>query len=101
MWALLFFSKEIALLGLHIFGYSSVVINWAKEISYVTILDSKAWCINIKILSSSFYYIDYKHVYREYNEKVDILSKEGLVMASGLLSFTEFCEGIVIGEATI
>ena len=101
IWALLFFSKEIGLPGIHIFGDSSVVIDWEKEISSLTILDLEAWCNNIKKLSASFSYVDYKHVYREYNEKTEILSKDGIIMASGLLSFTKFCEGIVIGEATI
>ena len=66
-----------------------MVINLEKEISSLTILDLEAWCNNIRNLSASFSYIDYKHVYREYNEKVDHLSKEGLIMASSLLSFTE------------
>ena len=78
-----------------------MVINWDKYISSLTILDLEAWCVNITKLSASFHVVDYKHVYGEHNEKAYILSKEGLIMASSLLSFTKYCEGIVIGEATI
>ena len=38
-------------------------------------LDLEAWCENIKELSALFSSIDYQHVYKEYNERVDILSK--------------------------
>ena len=57
--------------------------------------------MNITELSASFISIDYQHIYREYNKKADILSKEGLKMAFGLLSFTKYCEGIVIGEGKL
>ena len=60
----MFFSKEIRLPGLYIFGDSSVVINWAKERPALTILDLEASCINIKHLIASLSYIDYKHVYK-------------------------------------
>ena len=68
---------------------------------HLSILDLEAWCINIKKLISSFFVVDFKHVYREHNENEDTLSKEGLIMASCQLSFTEYCEGIVIGEASL
>ena len=95
---LLYFSKEIGLPMMHIFGDTSIIINWAKGISTLTNLDLEAWCENIIDISSSFSSIDYQHVYREYSEKENILSKEGLNLASGLLSFIEYYEGIVIGE---
>lgn len=85
---------------LHIFGDSLVIINWAKGRSALSTLDLETWCLQIRDLSASFAAIDYKHVYRV-NKKADILSKEGFKMASGLLSFTEFCEGIVIGEGNL
>ena len=75
LWALLFFSKEIGLPMLHIYGDSSVIINWEKGISTLSSLDLEAWCENIKELTTLFSSIDYQHVYKEYNERVDILSK--------------------------
>ena len=101
LWALLYFTKEIELPMLHIYGDSSVIINWEKGISTLTTLDIEAWCENIKKLSTLFSSIDYQHVYREYNVRAYILSKEALQLATGLLSFTEYYEGIVIGEDSI
>ena len=92
LWALLFFSKAIGLPKLQIYGDSLVIINWAKGISTLTSLDLKAWCENIKDLTTLFTSIDFQHVYREYNERADILSKEALQLASGLPSFKEFYE---------
>ena len=86
---------------LHIFGDSLVIINWEKGRSTLSTLDSEAWFLQIRDLSACFTAIDYKHVYREYNKKAYILSKEGLKMASGLLSFIDFCKGIVIGEGNL
>ena len=88
LWALLYFSKEIGLPMLHIYGVSSVIINRAKDISTLTTLDLEDWCENIKELSSLFSSICYQHVYKEYNERVDILSKEALQLETGLLTFT-------------
>ena len=86
---------------LHIYGDSSVIINWEKGISALTTLHLEAWCENIKELYALFSSIDYQHVYREYNEREDILSKEVLQLATDPLSFNEFYEGIVIGEASM
>ena len=101
LWDILFFTKEIGLPMLHIYEDSSVIINWEKGISALTTLDLEAWCENIKELYALFSSIDYQHVYREYNVRVYILSKEALQLATGLLSFTEYYEGIVIGEDSI
>ena len=85
---------------LHIYEDSSVIINWEKGISALTTLDLEAWCENIKELSTLFSSIDYQHIYREYNKRAYILSKEALQLTIDLLSFTEYYEGIVIGEAS-
>ena len=75
-----------------------VVINWAKGCSLLHTLDLEAWCLNIIALSASFTYIGYQHVYREHNERADILSKEGLLLATCHLSFMDYHEGLVIGS---
>ena len=101
LWALLYISKEICLPHIHIFGDSSVIINWAKDNSALSILNLEAWCVDIKLLISSFSAVEFKHVYREHNERANTLSKEGLTMASGHLTFTDSCEGIVDGEVSV
>ena len=60
-------------------------------------LDLDYWCDNISELKASFIPPDFQHVYKEHNKKVDCLSKEALPMASGLLSFIEYYEEVIIG----
>ena len=80
------------------YGDSYVIINWSNDKATLTTLILDARCDNIEGLKACFHALDFHHVYREHNERVDNLSKEALPMASGLLSFTEYYEGIVIGE---
>ena len=57
----------------------------------------------ISICSKSIYklynlpWVDFSHVYREHNKRVDILSKEGLHLAPGHLLLTESFENEIIG----
>ena len=78
-----------------------MVINWAKDLSSLSFLDLEVWCINIKKLTASFSAMDFKHVYREHNEREDSLSKEGLKMSLGHLTFIEFSKGEVSGELAL
>ena len=59
------------------------------------------WCQNIRSLESSILSLDFAHVYREYNNKVDGLSNEVLSMAAGILQFTEICEGEIVGNGSM
>ena len=97
----MYISKEIVLPNLHIFGDSLVVINWAKEVSSLYIVSLEAWCNNIRRLIASFSSVDFKHVYREHNEREDSLSKEGILLALGHLTLTEFSEVEVYGDSAL
>ena len=88
LWALLYITKDIGLPYLYVFGNSSVIINWEKEESTLAIMNLEAWCNNTKKIFSSFTFMDFSIVYREYNMSADTLSKEGLHMTSGHLTFT-------------
>ena len=101
LWDLLYIAKEIRMPYLHVFGDSSVVINREKEVSSLSIMSLEAWCVNIRKLIASFSSVDFKHVYREHNERADSLSKEGLKLVSGHLTFTEFSEGEVSRELAL
>ena len=72
-------------------------------VTMITLLKNQkyGWCQNIRNLESSFLSLDFSHVYREYNKKVDGLSKEALSMAPGLLDFTEICEGEIVGNGSM
>ena len=101
LWASLRVAKDIGMPYLHIFGDSSVIINWAKGESTLHMVNLEAWCYNTRLLISSFTWVDFSHVYREHNKRVDILSMEGLCMAPGHLLLTEYYDDEFIGEVSI
>ena len=94
-------AKDIGLPYLHIFGDSSVIINWARNESTLTMVNLETWCINIGQIKSLFTFVDFSHVFREHNKRANTLSKEGLSMVVGHLSLTEICEDEVIGEVSL
>ena len=98
---LLSIAKDIGFPYLHIFGDSSMIINWARDESTLSIVNLEAWCNNTKKLISSFTSVDFSHVYREYNMRADSLSKIGLLMALGHLTFTEYCKSDIYGEVNL
>ena len=94
-------AKDIGLPYLHIFGDSSVIINWARNESTLSIVNLEAWCLNIRQLISGFTFVDFSHVFREHNKRENTLSKEGIIMAAGHLSLTKTCEDEVFGEVSL
>ena len=101
LWALLSIAKDIGFSYLHIFGDSSVIINWEKEEYTLAIVNLEAWCDNTKKLFSSFTSMDFNHVYREYNMRADSLSKDGLLVSLDHLTFMEICKGELYGEVNL
>ena len=101
LWASLYMAKDIGLPYLHIFGDSLVIINWARNESTLSMVNLEAWCLNIRQLISWFTFVDFSHVFREHNKRVDTLSKEGLSMRVGHLSLTEICEDEVVGDVSL
>ena len=97
----MYIAKDIGLPYLHVFGDSSVIINWENEESTLAIVNLEAWCDNTRKLMSSLSFVDFSHVYREHNKRADSLSKEGVNMALGHLTFTEICEGEIFGEVAL
>ena len=101
LWASLRVTKDIGLPYLHIFGDSSVIINWEKQESTLDMVNLEAWCYNTIILMSSFTWVDFSHVYREHNKRAYILSKEGLYLAPGHLLLTKSYDDEIIGEDSL
>ena len=72
----------------------------AKRESTLDMVNLEAWCLNTRILMSSFMWVDLSHVYREHNRRADILSKEGLHLAASHLLLTEYFGNEIIGESS-
>ena len=77
-----------------------MIINWARDESTLTIVNLEAWCNNTKKLISSFTSVDFSHVYREYNMRADSLSKDGLLMTRGHLTYMEYSKGDTFREVS-
>ena len=94
--ALLLFSQDMGLPSLHIFGDSSVIINWANNKASLSSMELDHWCENIRHMIDSFLCLDIRHVYREHNERANGLSKDSLALAPGQCSFSEVYDDIII-----
>ena len=101
LWASLQVTKYIGLSYLHIFGDSSVIINWEKRESTLHVVDLEAWCYNTRLLIPSFTWVGFSHVYREHNTRAGTLSKKGLCSAPGHLMLRESYDDEFIGEDSI
>ena len=78
-----------------------MIINWAKGVSTLDMVNLEAWCENTRLLMTSFTRVDISHVYREHNTRADTLSKEGLYLAPGHLLLSESYDEEFIGEDSI
>jgi hypothetical protein len=78
---------------IHIFGDSSLVINWMARTSLLQNVGLRPLGDNLKEISSSFDFISYTHVFREHNTVADTLSKEGQFLSEGHMTLIEFGEG--------
>ena len=78
-----------------------MIINWAKNESTLSLVNLDAWCLHTRNLISRFINVDFCHVYREHNKRVDTLSKEGLLMTVGRRTLTKTCEEKVYKEVTL
>ena len=56
------------------------------------------WQRKIKQHQEAFKEINFHHIYREYNSKVDKLSKEALVLDEGLLLYREWKNSLEVSR---
>ena len=53
-------------------------------------LSLEPWNMNIQELLYGFLHVDIQHTYREYNEEVDLLSKQALLLEEGKIFLNVF-----------
>ena len=100
LWTLLHCAKSMGLPHLHIHGDSTVIINWFKHQSTLSLLTLDGWCHLIRELEYHFIHLSATHIFREHNTYADSLSKEALTLASGQLQFLEFTNGDCIHQGS-
>ena len=101
LWSLMHVAVTLGLPSIQIWGDSQVIINWARTITNLNVLDLIHWCDRILALKSHFSTISFTHIYREYNSSADSLSKEALTLDMGVLKCKEYYDGEMIGCTTI
>ena len=94
-WTLLLVAQKLGLPYLHIYGDSSVIINWANNRASLSSIELTHWCDNIRTLMDGFVWLDICHIYWEHNQSADGLSKDSLVLTPGILSFFEIMDGSI------
>jgi hypothetical protein len=84
---LLCFSKEKDVKTLHIFWNSILIINWAGKTQFCHNMMLLPLLEDVLAIKHTFDSISLQHVYKERNQEVDRLSKEGVLLAQGHLKF--------------
>ena len=92
---LLHFALEKGCRNLQIFGDSLIIINWVNKVQHCRTLALTPLYEEVTRLWTNFVHISCHHFYRERNDVVDCLSKEGVKMAHETWKFTEYKEGEV------
>ena len=95
LWALLHTSQMMGIPTLKIFGDSTVIINWVKGTTTLSPPELHHWCRDTRKLCSCFLELSFYHIYHEYNQLTDCLSKRALSLAPGSGSYSEFIEGLL------
>ena len=65
LWVLLQFTRSLGLDGIHIYGDSSIIIDWAKGIQRINLLYLDPWLKRIRNLICGFNNISFSHIFRE------------------------------------
>ena len=61
-WTLLLVAQKMGLPFLHIYGDSTVIINWANKRASLSSLELNHWCDNTRTLMEGFVWLDIRHV---------------------------------------
>jgi len=64
-------------------GDSKVIINWFTNYNNIQVISLQPWMTRIRLLSKYFQQIKVQHIYKNYNDVVDRLSKEALLLDEG------------------
>ena len=81
-----------------IFGDSMVVISWVNRLYTLKILTLKHWCEEIFAMLQLVPPVTFNHIFREHNMLADDLSKKALKLEMGSGYYSEFLDGLMIGE---
>ena len=101
LWALLHTTQMMGIPMLNVLGDSLVIINWENGIASLSPPNLHHWCRDIRKLISCFHELSFCHIYREYNQIADRLSKRALTLAPRIGECSEFFDGHLVSHDMI
>ena len=101
LWALLHIAQMMGIPKIRTYGDSLVIINWENGSTSLSPPDLYHWCKDIRKLCSCFLELSYSHIYREYNQLANRLSKKSLTFAPGWSEYSELIDGHLVSHDRI
>jgi len=89
LWSLLWLARSLFCEDFLVFGDSLGIIDWINGKSTIRNNVLSHWYLRINQIRDTFTSITFKHLFREYNDTADRLSKDGLNLEEGTLMYKE------------
>ena len=70
-----------------------MVMNWMRGAAELPNIMLQGLDMDLVAIVGAFHFFHITHVYREHNQRVDVILKEGEVMMTGVASYTSLLEG--------
>ena len=70
-----------------------MVMNWMRGAPQLPNIMLQGLDMDLVAIVGAFHFFHITHVYREHNQRVDVILKEGGVMMPGVVSYTSLLEG--------
>ena len=100
-WAILRVSFLMGIPIQLIYGDSLVIISWLNRNSALDVPSLMHWCRDIRLLLQRAQPVTFRHTYREHNMQADELSKQGMKLDMGLVSFSESLDGLIVKQGLL
>jgi len=92
-WASLIMAIRLSISDLHVLGDSNIVIEWLNKRGAIQYITLESWKERIIDTLTRFRNILFAHIYREWNQEVDRLSKPSLTKLPRSISYTHWEDG--------
>ena len=101
LWVLLFFSLRKSLTMLHVASDSKLIIDWLNRDCKLQDLNLEGWLKKVQQLKTQFQHFKSQHVQRIFNQEVDDLSKNSLLLPTDRLVVKEVKESQAISKESL
>ena len=78
-----------------------VIISWLNRNYALDVPSLMHWCYDIRLMLQKVPPMIFKHTYREHNSLADALSKQGLELDMGFVSFSETIDGLIVNQGIL